>query len=200
MKVHKIYPVGFAANSYLVTADGKTAIAIDPAQPRILQEAQKRGLTVEYVLLTHGHFDHIAGVGPLFKAGAIVGCAKEEVPLVLGEDNLASTLGGGLAIEPFEIGFTIEDGQMLELCGLTVQAIATPGHTAGGMCYLIEDKLFTGDTLFEDGYGRCDLPTGDFSLLKKSLLKIFALSENYAIYTGHGGDSTLEKERGRYRL
>ena len=200
MKVHKIYPVGFAANSYLVTADGKTAIAIDPAQPRILLEAQKRGLTVEYVLLTHGHFDHIAGVGPLFKAGAIVGCAKEEVPLVLGEDNLASTLGGGLAIEPFEIGFTVEDGQTFELCGLTVQAIATPGHTAGGMCYLIEDKLFTGDTLFEDGYGRCDLPTGDFSLLKKSLLKIFALSENYAIYTGHGGDSTLEKERGRYRL
>ena len=198
MKVYKIEPVGFAANSYLVTADDKTAIAIDPAQPRILNEAQKRGLNVQYVLLTHGHFDHIAGCGALFRAGAKIGCCQEEVPLVLGEDNLASTLGGGLVIEPFEIGFTVTDGQTLELCGLTVQAIATPGHTAGGVCYLIGESLFTGDTLFENGYGRCDLPTGNFKALYKSLQRLCALEGNYKVYAGHGDDSTLEKERGRY--
>ena len=202
MTVYKIYPDGFASNSYLVTADGKRAIAIDPAQPHILAAAQKRGLKVEAVLLTHGHFDHIAGCGALFGAGAKIGCHENEVSLVLGEDNLASTMGGGMEIEPFEIGFTVTDGQEIELCGIPVRVIATPGHTAGGVCYLIGDTLFTGDTLFECGYGRYDLPTGNRLMLEKSMLKLFELDGDYVLRTGHGGDSTLENERkyNGYRL
>ena len=74
MQVYKIYPSGFAANSYLVTADGKNALCIDPAQPGIADEVKKLGLTVSHVLLTHGHFDHIGGAASLQKAGAKVGC------------------------------------------------------------------------------------------------------------------------------
>lgn len=202
MTVYKIYAEGFGANSYLITADGKRAIAIDPAQPRILAEAQKRGLAVEFVLLTHGHFDHIAGCGALFRAGAKIGCHEDEARLVMGEDNLASSLGGGMEIEPFEIAFTVKDGQELTLCGIPVRAIATPGHTAGGVCYLIGDTLFTGDTLFACGYGRYDLPTGNRAMLEKSLLKLFELDGDYVLRTGHGGNSTLENERryNGYRL
>lgn len=202
MKIYKIYPVGFAANSYLITADGKRAVAIDPAQPRILTEAKERGLSVEAVLLTHGHFDHIGGCGALFRAGARIGCHKDEARLASGEDNLASTLGGGIKIEPFTIDFTFTDGQELSLCDLPVRVIATPGHTAGSACFLIGDTLFTGDTLFECGYGRCDLPTGSYASMEQSLQKLFALDGNYKLCTGHGEDSTLDSERkyNGYRL
>lgn len=200
MTVHKIYPVGFAANSYLVTNDGRRAIAIDPAQPRVFEEAQKRGLTVEAVLLTHGHFDHIEGVGAFFAQGAKVACMREELPLVFGEDNLASTMGCGMLIPPFRVELPLFDGQELTLCGLQIKVIATPGHTAGGCCYLIEDTLFTGDTLFEGNYGRCDLPTGSYLALERSLQKLFALGKNYKVCAGHGEDTTLDQEKGYYGL
>ncbi len=198
--VHKIYPVGFAANSYLITDDGKTAVAIDPAQPRVFDEAKKRGLTVTHVLLTHGHFDHIGGVGVFYGQGARVACMKEERALVLGENNLAATMGGGIPIAPFQIDVLLRDGQEIELCGIKVRVIATPGHTAGGCCYEIGDCLFTGDTLFCGSYGRCDLPTGSYFALENSLKKLFALGKNYKLYTGHGEDSLLFSERQFYGL
>ena len=93
MQVIKIYPKGFASNTYLVTEDGKRAVAIDPAQPRVLKEAEKRGLNVEYVLLTHGHFDHTGGCAALQAQGAKVGCLEAEKPLATGEENLAAYFG-----------------------------------------------------------------------------------------------------------
>ena len=174
MQVYKIYPSGFAANSYLVTADGKNALCIDPAQPGIADEVKKLGLTVSHVLLTHGHFDHIGGAASLQKAGAKVGCLFGEERLAV-LDNLADSLGGGLEIEPFFIDFTVKDGEELALAGIRIKVIATAGHTAGGACYLIEDSLFTGDTLFEGSVGRSDLPTGSGTELTKSVKKLYAL-------------------------
>ena len=191
--IHKIYPVGFAANSYLVTADGKNAVCIDPAQPRILDEAKKRGLIVTHVLLTHGHFDHIGGVASLQKAGAKVGCLAGEEELAL-LDNLAEDFGEE-KIEPFKIDFTFKDGEELELAGMKIKVIATAGHTAGGACYLIENNLFTGDTLFEGSVGRSDLPTGSGTELVKSVKKLYALDGDYTVYAGHGEDTTLDNER-----
>ena len=88
INVIKIEPVGFASNSYLVTADGKNAVAIDPAQPRVLEEAVRRGLKIKYVLLTHGHFDHIGGCAALRCDGAKIGCLEEERETALGKNNL----------------------------------------------------------------------------------------------------------------
>ncbi len=193
MQVYKIYPVGFAANSYFVTADGKNAIAIDPAQPRITEEAQKRGLTVKYVLFTHGHFDHIGGAAIMQQSGAKLGCLAQEKPLVLGKDNLAAM--HGLVLPPFQVDFTFRGGDTLELCGMKIQVIATPGHTAGGACYLIGNCLFTGDTLFQGSVGRCDLPTGNGAELERSVKKLYALEGDYTVYPGHGEDTTLEAER-----
>ena len=193
MQVYKIYPLGFASNSYLLTADGKTALCIDPAQPRISDEAKKRGLNVTHILLTHGHFDHIGGVAALQKAGAKAGCLAGEERLALSE-NLASFFGEE-EVESFQIDFTVKDGEELEFAGIKVKVIATAGHTAGGACYLIDDALFTGDTLFDGSVGRSDLPTGNGAELIKSVKKLYALEGDYTVYAGHGEDTTLDRER-----
>ena len=194
MKVYKIYPVGFASNSYLLTGDEKSAVCIDPAQPRILDEAKKRNLTVTHVLLTHGHFDHIGGIAALQEEGAKVGCLFGEERLAIA-DNLSDTHGEGLEIAPFFIDFTVKEGEELELAGLKIKVISTPGHTAGGACYLAENYLFTGDTLFEGTVGRSDLPTGNYKALEVSVKKLYALEGDFTVCPGHGEDTTLEQER-----
>ena len=174
MQSYKIYPVGFAANSYLVTADGKSAVAIDPAQPRVADLARARGLTVTHILLTPG-----------------------EEPLALGADNLAVAFGvyAPGTFPRFTVDFTLRDGQEIELAGLKIRVIATPGHTAGGASYLIGDKLYTGDTLFAGDVGRSDLPTGSGARLVASVKKLYALEGDYTVCPGHGEDTTLEYER-----
>lgn len=193
MTVYKLYPLGFAANTYLLTADGKTAVAIDPAQPRVLHEAAKRGLTVKYALFTHGHFDHIGGAAALQRSGAKIGCPERECELAL-HRNLGREMGGE-EVPPFSVDFTLRDGQQIELCGVSFRVVATPGHTAGGVCYLAEDALFTGDTLFQGSVGRSDLPTGDGAQLERSVKKLYALEGDYRVFPGHGEDTALEYER-----
>ena len=193
MTIYKIYPVGFASNSYLLTADGKTAVAIDPAQPRVIEEAERRGLRVAYVLLTHGHFDHICGCNALQAAGARVGCLEEEKQIALSNANMGGAFGVNVPI--FTVDFTYRDGDILELLGMKFRVIATPGHTAGSCCYLAEGALFTGDTLFAGDVGRTDLPTGSRAALAQSLKKLSALGGDYTVYAGHGEDSTLDYEK-----
>ena len=192
-KIYKIYPIGFAANSYLITADGKSAVAVDPAQPRILDEAKKRGLEVKYVLLTHGHFDHIGGCAALQAAGAKVGCLEAECALATGKNNLAEEFG--VPMSAFTVDFTFRDGDQLDLCGIQVRVVATPGHTAGGACFIAGDRLFTGDTLFAGDVGRTELPTGSGVALTASLKKLYALEGDFVVCPGHGEDSTLSYER-----
>lgn len=193
MQVFKIYPQGFAANSYLLTQDEKTAVVIDPAQPRIADEAKRRGLTVTHVLLTHGHFDHIGGCAALQAEGAKVGCLAKEAPLALGKNNMADYFGGH--VPPFSVDFTFGDGEILSLGGMQFLVIATPGHTAGGACFCIGDHLFTGDTLFAGDIGRSDLPTGSGAQLTESVRKLYALQGDFTVCPGHGEDTTLEYER-----
>lgn len=193
MQIFKIYPQGFAANSYLLTQDEKTAVVIDPAQPRIADEAKRRGLTVTHVLLTHGHFDHIGGCAALQAEGAKVGCLAKEAPLALGKNNMADYFGGH--VPPFSVDFTFGDGDILSLDGMQFLVIATPGHTAGGACFCIGDHLFTGDTLFAGDIGRSDLPTGSGAQLTESVRKLYALQGDFTVCPGHGEDTTLEYER-----
>lgn len=193
LKVYKILPRGFAANTYLLTADGKTAVVVDPAQERIAEAIREAGLEVKYALLTHGHFDHTGGCSVLAKAGIPVLCGEKEKDLVLGEDSLRPE--HGLPLPDFPVQATLKDGDEIVLCGIPFEVIGTPGHTAGGITYRTGDKLFTGDTLFRNFVGRTDLPTGDKVALEKSVRKLYALPGDYTVYAGHGEETTLGEER-----
>ncbi len=195
MEVIKVYPKGFGANSYLLTSDGKNAVVIDPSGAHVLRECERRNLVPAYVLLTHCHFDHVLGVSLLQAIGAKVVCLdKEEKNFGTGVDLF--DYFDAIRV-PFTIDETISDGEVRTLAGIPFRAIATPGHTSGSACYLIENEriLFTGDTLFEGSIGRTDFPTGSMSELRNSLQTLQSLEGDYTVYAGHNEDTTLETER-----
>lgn len=193
MKVIKIEPQGFAANTYLLTADGKTCVLIDCAQERVYDRCRELKLEPKYVLLTHCHYDHIGGCGLLYEKGAGIYLNEAELPLLFGPADLSEEFGAKL--RPFRIAKTLKDGETFTLCGIRFTAVATPGHTAGGMCYIAEDCLFTGDTLFYESVGRTDFPTGDYKKLCESVKKLYALAGDYTVYCGHEQNTTLSHER-----
>ena len=198
MKIIKIYPRGFGANCYAITTDNKTAVVIDPSQPRVKEELEKQGLTAKYVLLTHCHFDHVGGVSALQNAGAKVFCSEAEKPLIGTDADLFELFGAPRTA--YAIDGTFRDNQTETLCGVSITALLTPGHTAGSVCYLIQDErgakhLFTGDTLFSDSIGRTDFPTGDYGTITSSLRRLKNLQGDMPVYAGHNDDTSLETER-----
>ncbi|MBO4989192.1 MAG: MBL fold metallo-hydrolase [Clostridia bacterium] len=195
MNFQSIRTGGFASNTYLLWNE-QGAIVIDPGRD-VTATLHAKGIKPAYVLLTHGHFDHIGGVAALQREGAKVGCYDPERTVALGRASLAEEVGG---IEPFSIDFTFLEETIL-LLGEKVTIIATPGHTQGSCCFLIDGKLFTGDTLFEGSVGRTDLPTGSAISLYASLRKLFSMQEDYPVYPGHGDETTLfwEKKTNPYR-
>lgn len=193
MQVYKILPYGFGCNSFIVTADGKNAVVIDCADPHVYDECIKRKLNPVAVLLTHGHFDHVGGCGKFYEYGVPVYCGEKEKTLIHSPEN--KEMFGGVYIPEFEIAKTFTDGENVTLGGIDFKVISTPGHTVGGVCYIAENCIFSGDTLFCESIGRSDLPTGDFPQLIKSIKKLFALDGDYTIYCGHEQNTTLSHER-----
>lgn len=197
MQIITLSPRGFGANTYLLTKDGKTAIVVDPAQPRVLEEIEKRGLIPVCVLLTHCHFDHVGGVGILQQNGARVFCSEQEKSLVGTEADLFSAFGAPRAV--YTVDETFSDGEEKTLCGMQIKLLLTPGHTAGSACYLVTDGeeriLLTGDTLFSGSIGRTDFPTGSIAQMRASLKKLAALGGDFPVYAGHNEPTTLDTER-----
>jgi hydroxyacylglutathione hydrolase len=198
----RAYTVGpFQENTYVLRADGSDrALVVDPGDSaeQLLEAIESLGATVEAILITHTDVDHVGAVAPMAKAtGAPVYCPKLEV------DRLADIMGhapiqGIGPYEGYEADETVEGGEQLELAGLKIEVIATPGHTEGHVTYGFPDDgvIASGDVLFQQSVGRTDRPNGDHQTLLRS---IATLLERYPdetlVLPGHMGTTTLGQEK-----
>lgn len=150
---------------------------------------------VKYILLTHGHFDHIGGVKGIKElTGAEVVISREDAPM-LGSGRLSLAAFCGERQINADADIVVTDGDIIHLGESEIRVMSTPGHTKGGVCYICDDKLFSGDTLFYCSCGRTDFPGGSSAEILDSLKKIAALAGNYTVYAGHDRQSTLDFER-----
>jgi hydroxyacylglutathione hydrolase len=190
-----------AENCFIVRREGSDRLlVVDPGEEadRILAAVDASGGTVEAILITHCHFDHIGAVAPVAAAtGAPVYCPKIETPLLA--DIMAFVPWPGFGpFDSYEADETVQGGEELELAGLTLDVIFTPGHSPGHVTYAVrdEDALFSGDVLFQGSVGRVDLPGGDGPRLLESIRGLLdSHPDEAAVYPGHMGTTTLGAER-----
>jgi hydroxyacylglutathione hydrolase len=199
----RMFTVGPAAeNSFLLRKDGSDrALVVDPGDEaeRILKAAEELGVTIEAILITHTHFDHIGAVAPLAKAtGAPVWCPEGET-FVLADINSYVWPGFG-PYENYDADHTVSGGERLELAGFEIDVISTPGHSPAHVTYSIPDEaaIFSGDVLFQGSMGRVDLPGGDptgKTLMESIRTLLDTLPPETKVYPGHMGITTLGDER-----
>lgn len=187
-------------NCYILHAKGAdAAVAIDPAGAEPVQAyLEENRLRLTHILLTHGHFDHIGGVAALQEAYGAQVCIHAEDAAMLHDDRVNGAMMLRAHIAPSNADVLLEDGDIVEAEEISLRVIHTPGHTPGGVCYLLQEPaaLFTGDTLFRMSVGRSDLAGGDEKALYDSILnKLFALPDAYTVYPGHMDFTTLSHER-----
>jgi len=184
----------FAANCYLLYDEkSNKACLIDPAvyDEKIADAISSKELSLEYIILTHGHFDHILGANTFReKTGAKIAAHEYETEYL--EDPNKSLSGG----ETVSADKLLKDNDILTFGDISLKVIHTPGHTKGSCCFICENEkvMFSGDTLFKRGIGRYDLYGGNYNTLMESLKKLKSINENYKIYPGHGDNTTLADE------
>ena len=190
----KTIPTGiYATNCYLVINEATMdTIVIDPGddQEKLIAIIEKNGLKVKSIFLTHGHIDHVGAVKALSaRYNLMTYINREDLDLMDKNTYIYGNING--------VPIThIRDQEVINIGGFEVKCIETPGHSPGGMSFLIEDVIFSGDTLFQSSIGRTDFERGDYDTLIKSIVeKLLILEDNLIVYPGHGPSTTIEKER-----
>ncbi|NLC54230.1 MAG: MBL fold metallo-hydrolase [Firmicutes bacterium] len=186
-------------NSYLLW-DEETleAVCFDPGGPpqAIVAELTQKKLGLKYILLTHGHYDHIGGVNELkANTNAMVAIHAADAEMLANPDlNLSAVFGRQIVIKPDQL---LADGDVLCLGAQMLKINHTPGHTPGGISVATLGLLFSGDTLFAGSIGRTDLPGGDQATLDNSLRRLVQLPDETRVFPGHGPETTIGREKHR---
>ena len=190
-----------AENSYIFRRDGSDeALIVDPGDeaPLLLGAIEALGLDLKAILLTHTHFDHVGAVAPVAReTGAPVYCPELEVPVLADIMSFVPWPGFG-PFESWDAEETVKGGERLELAGMEIDVLFTPGHSPGHVTYVVADEgaMFSGDVLFQGSVGRVDLPGGDWPTLAESLrMLVEEHPEETKVYPGHMGITTLGAER-----
>lgn len=197
-------------NCYFLYREGNAeAVVVDPADKgaNIYNALRENGFTVMGILLTHGHFDHIWGLDALRDAvnaaaeldgrEPVAVYASEGEREILKNPRMNISEQAGRSCSTYADVY-VKDGEELNLAGMSIKVIATPGHTEGGCCYYVEEAgiLVAGDTIFQESVGRTDFPTGSMSTLVRSVQdKLFVLPDDTKVYPGHGDSTTIGHEK-----
>ena len=199
LKILKIqrFPVGILrTNSYLISYNNK-GIIVDPGgRNDKLDESIKKLNGIDYIILTHGHFDHILEVKryqELTGAKVVIGYDEKDFPMDNSLNLCSEFYKKG--INNFSADILVKDDDVLNFNDKEIKIISTPGHTIGSVCYCMDNIIFSGDTLFKGKVGRTDLVTGNRDNMLNSLRKLYRLNRDYLVYPGHGLTTSLYREK-----
>lgn len=196
MEIKNIVLGSIGTNCYLISSE-KAAVVIDPgfACEEVLEFLNSNSSKERVILLTHCHFDHIGFAKTLReKTNSKIVIGKLDAQ-GLSDNNVNLSNLFGVPCENFSADTTLDDQEIFTVGDIEIKAIHTPGHTVGGVCYLIENVLFSGDTLFCESIGRTDFPGGDLGVLNASLKKLLTLPEKTIVFAGHGPRTTILHEK-----
>lgn len=197
MLIIERYKVGpLETNCYFITDnDTKKSAIIDPGgiSSELDEKIESIGKeNIEYILMTHGHFDHIRKAVRYQKmTGAKLMIGKDESQFT--KDRRLNLCR--IPMPAFDVDVLLNDGDIIKLGEIKIKVLNTPGHTVGGVCFIVDNCMFVGDTIMKGTVGRCDLNTGSLDQMMSSILKISKLQGNYNIYPGHGDMTTLDDEK-----
>lgn len=184
-------------NCYIVFDNQNKGVIIDPGDEahRILDAVEERQLEIEYIMLTHVHFDHMLAVDKVQKrTGAGLLVPRGDADALTNSSKSLMFMSGGVKVS-LKADRLLDDSDTVTVGKLCFHVISTPGHTPGSSCYLCGDLLITGDTLFAGGFGRTDFAGGDNHAMRRSLVRLSELKGDYTVLPGHGETTTLENER-----
>ena len=196
MKLYHLCSGPLGVNTYfLINELAKQAVVIDGGEnyKKVKQVEESLGVKIVALLLTHAHFDHSGNAKKLQDDGAKVYISSIDAPKLNNDGNLGYRFGR--KFENLIADHLLENNEELNIAGIKIKAIATPGHTDGSMTFMVDNMLFTGDTLFLESVGRTDFPTGDKNKLINSVKMLFSLDGDYQVYPGHEDFTTLTHER-----
>lgn len=187
------------SNCYVVGCeDTKAGIIIDPGgdAPSILNKVEQLGLSIKYIVNTHGHIDHIAANRPLKEAtGAMIAIHHADAEYLITDQGQFARMLGVLSPGP-PADVLLEEGDDIVFGDDSLHVIHTPGHSSGGISLAADGVVFCGDTLFAMGVGRVDLPGGDWETLVQSIKnRLFTMPDTTTVYTGHGPPTTIGREK-----